>query len=105
MEHTLRPTELSPPELRRLGFIRQVYELALAQSARVSHAANVAVLMFHDAIELFLQLAAQRCLEKIKDLRFMDYWQELKNPGVDLPYYNEMPKLNKARNNLKHSGV
>jgi hypothetical protein len=59
----------------------------------------------HDAVEMFLALAAQANEGTIgKD--FMDYWRVLEVPlGRPLGYKAQMQRFNKLRVNLKHYGI
>jgi len=45
--------------LKRLSFIKYLYQLAIDQSNQPSPQNSASILTFHDAIELFLQLSAE----------------------------------------------
>ena len=65
-----------------------------------------AVLTFHDAVELFLSLAAEHLNVGRSSLGFMEYFEVLKAPlGQDLAQKESMRRLNSARVGLKHSGT
>jgi hypothetical protein len=53
------PDPLTKDLTRRLVFVRYLYELGVEQSHKPEPFAAVAVLTFHDACEMFLQIAAE----------------------------------------------
>src|SRR5688500_9665928 len=67
---------------------------------------SVSVLLYHDCVELFLQLV---CVYKNidgKDKDFMSYFDLIQNKGqIVLQGKENMRKLNNIRNNLKHRGL
>jgi len=69
--------------------------------------ASASVLTFHDAIELFLQLASEHLNIGKKELEFMEYWEILgpKLQGGELAEKESMRRLNKSRVALKHHGT
>ncbi|WP_335992374.1 hypothetical protein, partial [Glycomyces sp. MUSA5-2] len=94
-------------EVEHLAFIKYLHQLGVEQ-ARLSYPmASVSILLFHDAVESFLRLAAKRfSLTPPND--FMEYWDKLgkKLPGATvLPNKPGMFQLNKHRVNLKHHGI
>jgi hypothetical protein len=95
--------------IKRLAFIKYLYKVAVEQSQRPEPLCSASILSFHDAIELFLQLACEHLdVGKGKgEIRFLEYWGILPSklpPGV--PTHKEsMEKLNRARVNLKHHGI
>lgn len=96
----------SPDQIRRLVFVRHLHELGIKQSRHHEISGATAVLLFHDAIELFLQLAAEALGESSNKWSFLDYWGRL-SPKLEtpLPYKSAMGRLNKSRVNIKHHGV
>ena len=71
------------------------------QSHKPEPFAAVAVLTFHDACEMFLQIAAEHH-GIIPPRQFLDYWT-LFEQQVTLKA--SMDRLNRARTTLKHGGV
>ncbi len=98
---------LSPSVFRRLAFIRYLYELAVRQSRLPEPIGAAALLMFHDAAELFLQLACEHLDSGASKPDFMDYWALIERklpPGTQLLQKESMRRLNRARVALKHHG-
>jgi len=93
--------------LRRLAFIKALYGLGRRQSEDRGALSVAAVLTFHDAVELWLYLAAENvnaALGKKQDL--MQYWEVLgEKLGQPLPGKQSMERLTKARVGLKHYGI
>jgi hypothetical protein len=97
---------ISANETRRLGFIRYLFDVGIEQSRRPEPLSSVALLTFHDAIELFLQLVAEHHnAETDRATRFLDYWERLGRTGIALTQLGAMRRLNDARVNLKHRGI
>jgi len=92
--------------MKRLAFIRYLFNLAIEQSQRPEPMCSSAILTFHDSVELFLQLGSEHhCVSK-KTNEFMEYWQILKDEkGLELGQKVSMRRLNKARVGLKHNGT
>jgi hypothetical protein len=99
---------LSPDVTSRLAFIRYLHHLGVEQTRLPEPQSSAAVLMFHDAVEAFLLVAAEY-LGTAAPRDFAQYWDVLspaKLPrGVDLAAKQAMVRLNKVRVNLKHHGV
>jgi len=93
--------------IKRLAFIKYLYRLAVEQSKRPEPLCSASILTFHDAIELFLQLASEHLDVGKKDPSFMEYWdlisQRLSNQ--ELTQKESMRRLNKTRVALKHHGT
>jgi hypothetical protein len=64
---------ITPEKTRRLAFVKYLLRLANGQVKQAEPLASAAVLMFHDAAELFLDLAAEHLNLKKKDQSFMAY--------------------------------
>lgn len=93
---------------RRLAFVRYLYGLGVDQSNKPEPFAAVAVLTFHDACEMFLQIAAEHngltFPRRSPDL--LEYWSLFKDQANLLVSSKvAMSRLNRARGNLKHGGV
>lgn len=97
--------------VRRLAFIRYFYSIAEGHSREPQPICNISILMFHDCVELFLQLAAEKHhvqgAEANRSPSLMDYWDIFKKQREDLvPTHKEgMRRLNSVRINLKHLGI
>jgi hypothetical protein len=97
---------------RRLVHIKTLYELAVEHSRKVEPFSWFSILMFHDTVELFLELAAEflNVSKSLKELKFPKYWgflnQELKQKGkTELTQRIQMEKLNNSRIEFKHHGT
>lgn len=91
---------------RRFAFIKYMYKVAVELSERPEPLCSASILTFHDAIELFLQLASE-CVDVSKNnILFMEYWDLLspKLPNSGLTQKEPMRRLNNARVALKHYG-
>ncbi len=92
--------------IRRLAFIRYLYKVAYDQSKRPDPLCAASILTFHDAIELFLQLASEKVDVGKERISFMDYWDILlpQLPEGGLTQKESVRRLNRARVALKHHG-
>ncbi len=102
-------TQNKPDEifLERLAFIKYLNEIGIEQSQRPEPLCAVSVLTFHDAVELFLQLASEHLDVGKKNIRFLEYWNLLSQEVQqgDLTQKESMRRLNSARVALKHHGT
>jgi hypothetical protein len=96
-----------PSQIERLAFIRYLAAVGQGQLQLPEPTAASALLTFHDAIELFLQLAAEHLHVQMRYPKdhFVDYWPKLADAGVAIPFSEAMKRLNDARVSLKHRGV
>lgn len=92
--------------LKQLTFIKYLYYSGSNEAQKKSPLSSVAILQFHDSVELFLELASDAFDANTNNANFMGYWQiiEDKLKGTTLSFKEPMRKLNEARNSLKHSG-
>lgn len=97
---------LSPNTVRRLAFIRFLYGQGLEQAARPQPLAAAALLSFHDAVEMFLLLAAEHLGVNLdRNTTFDGYWTQIAaQASVQLPSRNAMRRMNNSRVNFKHHG-
>lgn len=93
--------------VQRLSFVKYLYTLAIEQARLPEIQASASLLIFHDSIEVFLQIASEHLDAGKPQPNFMDYWDFLspKIAGAALPQKESMRRLNKARTSLKHSGT
>jgi hypothetical protein len=98
--------------INRLAFIRVLYQQGIEQAGRPEPLSFASLLTFHDAVELFLVLAADHLGATLprRDPNFLDYWQILRPTesfpaGVELSGQPGMDRLNRYRNALKHAGA
>lgn len=91
--------------MRRLALVRYLRDLGAEQSDRPEPLSCLALLWFHDAIELFLATAAAYYPLPRTPAKFMEYWSAFKVAGVDLPERATVERLNKGRVDLKHHGL
>lgn len=103
----MSPDELNRHQIERLAFIRYLFTLGVQHAQGAGPQSSVAILLFHDAVELFLVLASEALHVKRAD-SFMNYFQpldEVLKPGPPMPERESMRRLNDARNALKHKGL
>lgn len=109
-------SSVDPSVVRRLMFIRLIYQQGISQSQQPEPLSMTSVLSFHDSVELFLVLAAEHLGAQVdQNTKFMDYWQRLapQSPGtkhgipngVNLSGRTAMDRLNRLRNGFKHVGT
>jgi hypothetical protein len=84
-----------------------MYQLGADQSRQPEPYSAVSILILHDAVELFLQLAAEQLNVPTKtNTGFMEYWgflePKLGNDG--LSQKQAMERFNRARVGFKHAG-
>jgi hypothetical protein len=96
---------LQPPTVTRLAFIRQLYQQGLEQAHLPEPLALTSVLTFHDAVELFLILAAEHAGLPRRPREFRKYWAELAPAGITLTGELPMERLNRLRTDFKHLGT
>lgn len=97
---------------KRLAFIKYLYNVASEQSLQAEPLCWTSVLAFHDAVELFLELASEYLDvdKRLKDVPFMGYWN-LINPILQMKGKGELTqrisidRLNDARVAFKHHGT
>ena len=71
---------LPTPTMRRLTIIKYLHTQALEQERKGGPLAGLALLPLHDAVELFLQVAAEtHHLTLRKSVDFIEYWTEFSN--------------------------
>lgn len=95
--------------IKRLSFIRYLYDFAIRQSYKPYPNSIISLLLFHDSIEHFNIFALEYKVDikketifdrkKEQNLSFLSYWEIL-----HLTQRESMVRLNKARVNLKHYG-
>ena len=97
---------VNPNTVRRLAFIRFLYSQGLDQAVRPQPLAATALLSFHDAVEMFLLLAAEHLGVNLdRNTTFDGYWAQVSaQAGVQLPSRNAMRRMNNSRVNFKHHG-
>ena len=99
--------DLTRYHIERLALTRYLFKLGIQHAQEPGPQSSIAILLFHDAVELFLEIASQELAVKRGD-NFMDYFTRLDTklrPGPPLPQREGMRRLNDARNALKHRGV
>jgi hypothetical protein len=93
--------------MARLAFVKYLFQTAVTQSRAPSPLNCASILLMHDSIELFLQLASEHLNCGTNHPTFMDYWDILnqKLAPKQLEQKESMRRLNKARVALKHHGT
>jgi hypothetical protein len=99
--------------IRRLVFIRYLYNMGAEQTQKPDPYSWVSLLTFHNTVELFLVLVAEYLdipVSSLRDIRFMRYWdlidpilKEREKEGLTQKI--SMEKLNEARVAFKHHGT
>lgn len=90
--------------IKRLSLVKFLYKMGMEQSIKSETISFFSILAFHDSIDMFLHLAAEKIgIERKKNEKifFIDYWDKM--PSLTLR--ESMIKLNDRRNNLKHKGL
>src|SRR5687767_11789056 len=87
--------------VKRLSLIKYLYQTAITQSRQQETIAFISILSFHDSIDMFVQLAAQKKNIKRKGQTFlMNYFSLI----PELTHEASVKKINDRRNSLKHNG-
>lgn len=91
----------------RLSLIKYIYENGLNEFLKPEPLCVSSLLMFHDAIELFMQLILEHYNIKNKNPNFIEYWELIENSECNfkLSQRESMKRLNNARVALKHHGT
>ena len=97
---------IDPQEMKRLALIRFLYAEGLEQVARPAPLSSQALLSFHDAVEMFLLLAAEHLnVNLTRGVTFDGYFGEIQDSArVQLPIRPAMRRMNNSRVNFKHHG-
>ena len=97
---------LPVPTMRRLAIVKYLHAQALEQERKGGPLAGLAMLPLHDAVELFLQVAAETHQLKLpKKVEFLDYRTEFSKASRPLQYQQPMQRFNNARVEVKHRGT
>lgn len=94
--------------INRLVFIKYMFNQGVELSKKSYPDSQMAVLTFHDAVELFLYLSCEYLqVSNLGNTNFIGYFDKIKNSSSKLILSQkiQMIKLNKARVELKHRGV
>lgn len=87
--------------LQRLALIKQLYKIGLDQSKQFEPIAAFSILSFHDSIEMFLKLLAEKNGINSDKFSFLQYWENI--PTLTLK--ESLRNLNARRVNIKHKGL
>jgi hypothetical protein len=89
--------------IQRLTLIKHVFELGIHQSSLPETVSFTAILTMHDAIDMFMNLAAEKCsiVEKNRSPYLMQYFDLIPKLSLRAP----VNKINSRRNSLKHNGI
>lgn len=98
---------LDEAKMRRLAMIQYMYTMAIDHVNKPEPLNMIAILNFHDAVELFLALAAEYLNVGKEDQKFVTYWDVINPalPNKDFGQRASMTRLNKARVGWKHYGI
>ena len=93
--------------MKRLAFIRYLYQAGLAQSRGPWPFSSASLLTLHDAIEFLLQLGSQHLNVGKSQPDFMEYFTFLNEnlKPAALGQQERVRQLNNARGALKHRGL
>ncbi|WAZ20182.1 hypothetical protein STRCI_001281 [Streptomyces cinnabarinus] len=97
-------SSLTPSTVQQLALVKHAYQEGVDAGRLVHPLSSTAVLKFHDAVELFLGLAASHLGTNVNPkIDFLEYWGQIKSQSqVALPGKADMDKLNHARIGFKH---
>jgi hypothetical protein len=87
--------------IKRLAVAKYLYKIGYDQSQLSEGMAFPCLLSFHDAVEIFLRLTAEKENINSDKFRFLEYWEKI--PSLTLK--ESMNNLNIRRVNLKHKGI
>ncbi len=87
--------------IKRLALIKQLYLIGVKHSYEHETVASFSILSFHDSVEMFLKLLAEKNNTKSENFNFMDYWQHFSY----LTLKESMKNLNARRVSIKHKGL
>ncbi len=102
---------LNETTIERLSFNKYLVRMGKEQAQEPQPMAATAILSFHDAVELFLQHAAEYLNANRagkSHVNFMEYWEIIGNELPDEQELGQKPamrRLNDSRVNLKHQGT
>lgn len=98
---------LNEAKMQRLAMIRYMYTMAIEESQKPEPMNMTALLLFHDAVELFLALTSEHIGAGKEGQEFTAYWGAVnqKLQGKVFGHKDSMIRLNKARVNWKHYGI
>lgn len=98
---------LDEAKMWRLAMIQYMYMMAVDQFHTPEPLNMVSILLFHDAVELFLALASEHVDAGKTGKGFLAYWEAInqKLPSKDFGQKDGMSRLNAARANWKHHGI
>ena len=93
--------------IKRLAFIKYLFTVGVDQAKMQEPLSSSSILVFHDAVELFLQLSSEHLNVSKNKNDFMEYWGIIapKLAGNELYQKESMKRMNKARVALKHHGT
>lgn len=87
---------------RRLTLIKYLYSQGVEQSKKAETIAGFSLMQFHDAVEMFLLLAAENHGEKgYLKWDFMQFWQKIPSLTMEA----QMNSMKNRRVSLKHHGA
>lgn len=98
--HTVRPAHLE-----RLAMCKYMVDVADQQLRQPDPRAAIALLTYHDSVELFLVTAADYLgIAADRGATFLVYWKLMRSVGRKMPFFGAMKRLNDSRVALKHHG-
>lgn len=87
---------------RRLSLIKYLYSQGVEQSKKAETIAGFSLMQFHDAVEMFLLLVAEKNGEKgFLKWDFMQFWQKIPSLTMEA----QMNSMKNRRVSLKHHGA
>ena len=104
------PESLDRSTAERLSLVRYLFSVAEQQTRLPESLRGIALLTLHDAVELFLHLAAQHLnvsLSRGRSLEYGEYFAKIGEADTSkkLTRQHQMLQLNTARIGLKHHGI
>ena len=99
---------LNHSRIVRLAYIKFLYQHGVELSRKTNPYNSTSILLFHDSIDLFLQLAAELLNIQTKEKTYFMNYIDLINKKLapkQLSQTGSMKRLNDARVSLKHKGL
>jgi len=88
--------------VRRLSLIKHLYRVGLEKATLPDTISFTSILLLHDAIDMFMNLAAEKKgIKKTGNTYVMNYFDLI----PELTLKASVNKINKRRNTLKHDGI
>lgn len=99
------PSNLTKDEMKRLVIIKRIYIHATDLSYKLEPLSYASILLYHDAVELFIHFACEHLNINKSHNELSEYWEDFSREGKPLTQKEAMKRFFKARTNLKHFSI